>query len=81
MIENTYRLVKSFERRIRRKLKRVDPGALPRDFEPEFKPIHDACRPFTMTGPLRMYVHVPPGPVGARVFGVHVVSLRYVASY
>src|SRR4051812_43566365 len=55
MIENTYRLVKSFERRIRRKLKRVDPGALPRDFEPEFKPIHDASRAFTMTGALRMY--------------------------
>src|SRR5439155_19278975 len=31
-------------------------------------------------GPLRMYVHVPPGPVGARVFGVRVVSLRYVAA-
>jgi hypothetical protein len=55
MIETTYRLVKSFERRIRRKLKRADPGALPRDFEPEFKPIHEACRDYTMTGPLRMY--------------------------
>jgi len=55
MLETSYRLIKSFERRIRRKLKRVDPAALPRDFEPEFKPIHEACRPFTMTGPLRMY--------------------------
>ena len=31
-------------------------------------------------GPLRLYVHVPPGPVGARVFGVQVVSVRYVAA-
>ena len=30
-------------------------------------------------GPLRMYVHIPPGPVGARAFGVRVVSLRYDA--
>jgi hypothetical protein len=30
-------------------------------------------------GPLRMYVHIPPGPVGARAFGVRVVSLRYAA--
>ncbi len=30
-------------------------------------------------GPLRLYVHVPPGPVGARTFGVRVVRLRYVA--
>jgi hypothetical protein len=28
-------------------------------------------------GPLRLYVHVPPGPVGARTFGVRVVSLRF----
>ena len=54
MLETSYRLIKSFERRIRRKLKRVDPAALPRDFEPEFKPIHEACRPFTMTGRWRM---------------------------
>ena len=32
-------------------------------------------------GPLRLYVHVPPGPVGARTFGVRVVSLSYLASY
>jgi hypothetical protein len=30
-------------------------------------------------GPLRLFVHVPPGPVGARTFGVRVVSLRFVA--
>lgn len=30
-------------------------------------------------GPLRMYVHIPPGPVGARAFGVRVVSVRYKA--
>jgi hypothetical protein len=30
-------------------------------------------------GPLRLYVHVPPGPVGARTFGLRVVSLGYVA--
>jgi hypothetical protein len=30
-------------------------------------------------GPLRLYVHIPPGPVGARAFGVRVVSLRYTA--
>jgi hypothetical protein len=28
-------------------------------------------------GPLRLYVHVPPAPVGARIFGVRVVSLRF----
>jgi hypothetical protein len=55
MLETSYRFIKSFERRIRRKIKRVDPTALPRDFEPEFKRIHEACRPFTMTGALRMY--------------------------
>ena len=33
----------------------------------------------TGRGALRMYVHVPPGPVGARAFGVRVVSLRFVA--
>jgi len=31
-------------------------------------------------GPLRLYVHIPPGPVGARAFGVQVLSLRYVAA-
>ena len=30
-------------------------------------------------GPFRLFVHVPPGPVGARTFGVRVVSVRYVA--
>jgi hypothetical protein len=33
----------------------------------------------TGLGPLRMYVHIPPGPVGARAFGVRVMSVRYVA--
>src|SRR5262249_21957641 len=30
-------------------------------------------------GPLRLFVHVPPGPVGARTFGARIVSLRFVA--
>jgi len=30
-------------------------------------------------GPLRLYVHVPPGPVGARTFGVRVLGIRFVA--
>lgn len=55
MIDHAYRMIQSFERRIRRSIKRRDPNALPRDFEAEFKPIFDACRPFTMTGPLRMH--------------------------
>jgi hypothetical protein len=55
VFESTYRLVKSFERRIRRKIKGSDPNALPRDFDPDFQAIHDACRPYTMTGPLRMF--------------------------
>jgi O-methyltransferase len=55
VFETTYRLVKSFERRIRRRIKGSDPNALPRDFDPAFQAIHDACRPFTMTGPLRMF--------------------------
>jgi hypothetical protein len=28
-------------------------------------------------GPLRLYVHVPPGPVGARTFGVRVLELGF----
>ena len=55
MIDYGYRLIKSFERRIRRTIKRHDPLALPRDFDPDFRPIFDACRAFTMTGPLRMH--------------------------
>src|SRR5688572_31958198 len=55
MIDYGYRLIKSFERRVRRTLKRHDPNLLPRDFEAEFRPIYDACRQFTMTGPLRMH--------------------------
>lgn len=55
MIDYGYRLIKSFERRVRRKLKRHDPNVLPRDFDAEFRPIYEACRPFTMTGPLRMH--------------------------
>jgi hypothetical protein len=55
MLEFSYRLVKSFERRIRRRIKRTDPDALPRDFEPGFKSIFDAARPYTMTSPARMY--------------------------
>ena len=31
----------------------------------------------TGPGPLRLYVHVPPAPVGARIFGVRVVSLGF----
>jgi len=55
MIDYGYRLIKSFERRVRRQLKRRDPNILPRDFDDDFKPIYEACRGFTMTGPLRMH--------------------------
>jgi len=34
----------------------------------------------TGPGPLRLYVHVPPGPVGARTFGVRVVKLSFSAA-
>src|SRR5687768_7036446 len=55
MLDYGYRLIKSFERRIRRTIKRRDPMALPRDFEEDFRPIFEACQAFTMTGALRMH--------------------------
>ena len=52
---SAYNLIKSFERRIRRKIKgRVNEG-LPADFDADFKPIYDAAKDFTMTGALRMH--------------------------
>ncbi|HMB95721.1 MAG TPA: TylF/MycF/NovP-related O-methyltransferase, partial [Tepidisphaeraceae bacterium] len=54
MLNGTYNVIKSFERRIRRKLKGQALAGLPADFDPAFKPIYDACKPFTMTSPHRM---------------------------
>jgi hypothetical protein len=55
VLEGTYNVVKSFERRIRRKIKGHVHAGLPEDFSAEFRAIHEACSPYTMTGPLRMH--------------------------
>ncbi|MGH7179798.1 MAG: TylF/MycF/NovP-related O-methyltransferase, partial [Tepidisphaeraceae bacterium] len=57
MLSSTYRLIKSYERRIRRKLQARDETALPLDMQADapFVAIADSCRAFTMTTPERMY--------------------------
>jgi len=55
MFDSAYRVIKSYERRIRRKLKGQVRGGLPADFDQAFLSIHDACKDFTMTGPMRMH--------------------------
>jgi O-methyltransferase len=54
MLSGTYNVIKSFERRIRRKLKGQALAGLPADFDPAFKNIYDASKPYTMTSPYRM---------------------------
>jgi O-methyltransferase len=54
MLSSTYNVIKSFERRIRRKMKGQALAGLPADFDPAFKPIYDACKTFTMTSSYRM---------------------------
>ena len=54
MLSSTYNVIKSFERRLRRKLKGQTLAGLPPDFDPAFKPIYDACKAFTMTSAHRM---------------------------
>jgi O-methyltransferase len=54
MLSGTYNVIKSFERRIRRKLKGQALAGLPADFDPAFKPIYDAAKPYTMTSAYRM---------------------------
>src|SRR5687768_6362336 len=55
MLDGAYNVVKSFERTIRRTIKRGGNDALPPDAHPLFGPIYEACRPYTMTGALRMH--------------------------
>jgi len=55
MLDGAYNVVKSFERTIRRTIKRGGNDALPPDAHSLFGPIYEACRPYTMTGALRMH--------------------------
>jgi O-methyltransferase len=55
MLSGTYNVIKSFERRIRRKMKGQARGGLPADFDPAFQPIYETCKAFTMTSAHRMH--------------------------